>query len=78
MIKFEKVFKKARKHYLKGHKVRTKIYRIFMKLFYQCDIPPSANISDSVYFCHNAFGVVINPNSIIMGGGSTPTLCNNR
>lgn len=39
-----------------------------MKLIYQCDISPSTEISDTTYFCHNAFGVVINPNSIIRGG----------
>lgn len=41
MKKFEKVFKKARIHYLKGHVLRSKFYRIFMKLYYQCDIPPN-------------------------------------
>ena len=69
MIKFEKVFQKARKHYLKGHRIRTRIYRILIKTIYQCDILPSTDISENVYFCHNAFGVVINPNSIIRGGG---------
>lgn len=68
MLKFEKVFRRGRKHYLKGHTIRSKIYRTFIKLIYQCDIPLSADISESTYFCHNAFGVVINPNSKIMGG----------
>lgn len=73
MIKFEKVFHKARRHYLKGHIVRSKIYRILIKLIYQCDIPLSTDISENIYFCHNAFGVVINPNSKIRGRGN-PTL----
>lgn len=68
MVKFEKIFKKSRNHYLKGHVLRAKLYRVFMKLFYQCDILPSTDISESAYFCHNAFGVVINPNSVIQGG----------
>lgn len=38
-----------------------------MKLYYQCDILPETDISETTYFCHNAFGVVINPNAIIEG-----------
>lgn len=70
MIKFETIFHRARKHYLKGHKIRTKIYRIIIKIVYQCDILPSTDISDSTYFCHNAVGVVINPSAIIRGNNS--------
>lgn len=77
MIKFKEIFRRARQHYLKGHRIRAKLYRIIMKLIYQCDISPSTEISDTTYFCHNAFGVVINPNSIIRGGGNT-ALCNDR
>lgn len=69
MIKFEKVFQKAKKHYIKGHKIRAKMYRFLIKIFYQCDIPLSTDISENTYFCHNAFGVVINPNAIILWGG---------
>lgn len=71
MIKFEKLFHRGRKHYLYGHTLRSKIYRILIKLIYQCDIPLSTDISENTYFCHNAFGVVINPNSKIMGGGNS-------
>ena len=71
MIKFEKLFHRGRKHYLQGHIIRSKIYRVLIKLIYQCDIPLAAEISENTYFCHNAFGVVINPNSKIMGGGNS-------
>lgn len=67
-MRFEKVFLKARNHYLKGHAIRAKAYKIFLKLYCQCEILPSTDISDSVYFCHNAFGVVINPNAVIKKG----------
>lgn len=67
-MKFEKIFYKGRMHYLKGHKIRAKLYRIFCKVSFQCDIPFQADISETVYFCHNAFGVVINPHAQIMGG----------
>lgn len=69
MKKFEKVFRKGRKHYLKGHRIIAKAYRICMRVFYQCDIPLSTDIAEDVYFCHNAFGVVINPNAVIHAGG---------
>ena len=36
-----------------------------MRVFYQCDIPLATSIAESVYFNHNAFGVVINPKSVI-------------
>lgn len=70
-IKFENVFRKGRDHYLKGHNLRRKVYSVFCKLYFQCDIPFQTDIADSTYFCHNAFGVVINPNSKIWGGGNT-------
>lgn len=67
MIKFEKFFYRARSHYLKGHCKRARFYSLLMRLIYQCDIPPSTDISENVYFCHNTFGVVINPNAKIGG-----------
>lgn len=38
-----------------------------MRAVYSMDIPPSVNMKD-VYVCHNGFGIVINPNSVIGGG----------
>ena len=67
-MKFEKVFHKGRVHYLKGHKLRSKLYYVFCRLFFHCDIPPGTEIAESVYFCHNAFGVVINHCAKIGGG----------
>lgn len=45
-----------------------KIIKFFCKIVFQCDIPYAADIDSTVYFCHNAFGVVINPTAIIRGG----------
>lgn len=70
-MKFEKVFHKGREHFLKNHKIRSKIYEFICHMFFHCDIPLKTDIDKSVYFCHNAFGVIINPNAKIMGGGNT-------
>ena len=67
-MKFEKVFHKGREHFLKGHKFRCKLYAFVCRILFHCDIPFKTDIDKSVYFCHNAFGVIINPNAKIMGG----------
>ena len=72
-MKFEKVYHigKAlygRKCYILAHLIKT-----FSKIYFQCDIPYEAKIDEDVYFCHNAFGVVINPSAIIGGGRSSNT-----
>lgn len=67
-MKFEKVFHKGRMHYLKRHKLRSKLYSAFCRFYFHCDIPLRTEIAESVYFCHNAFGVVINPYAKIAGG----------
>ena len=41
---------------------------MFCKLYFQCDIPFEADIDEPVHFCHNAFGVVINPNAKLEKG----------
>ena len=41
---------------------------MFCKLYFQCDIPFETDIDETVYFCHNAFGVVINPNAKLEKG----------
>lgn len=42
-----------------------KIIRMFNRVIFSCDIPPEANIDESVVFAHHGLGVVINPNSKI-------------
>ena len=69
-MKFEKYYHKWKKHYLKGHKLRARLFGRLLRYMFICDIPFEAHIDKDVYFCHNAFGVVINPYSSI-GGGST-------
>lgn len=42
------------------------LYRM-IRWYYHCDIPYSLNLK-GVYFCHNGFGIVINPNASIGEG----------
>ena len=67
-MKFESVYRKGKKQYEKGHKMIARVMRRINRIVFQCDIPFEAIIDDDVYFCHNAFGVVINPASTIRGG----------
>lgn len=67
---FQKIFHIGNRFYKNNYKILSKLCRVWCKIVYQCDIPMNANISEDVYFCHNAFGVVINPNSFV-GGGTT-------
>lgn len=67
-MKFERVFQRGRRHYLKEHFLRARLYQVFCRLYFHCDIPFRTEIAEGVYFCHNAFGVVINSNAKLMGG----------
>lgn len=66
-MKFEKI-------YWIGRKVNScspilgKIIKNLTRVCFHCDIPYDIEMDKSVYFCHNAFGVVINKTSRIMGG----------
>ena len=62
----------------KKHYFISKLIHGLLRLFRQCDISMSADIDDSVYFCHKAFGVIINPNCKIGGGHNYSTLCDFR
>ena len=67
-MKFETFYHKGKTHFNNNHTVIAKIYRLICKVCFNCDIPFQASIPRDVYFCHNAFGVVINPNVTIGGG----------
>ena len=69
-MKFEKLYHKGKSLYQKGHKISAKLIKVFCKICFQCEIPYEAEIDDDVYFCHNAFGVVINPAAKMRGGGT--------
>lgn len=69
-MKFEKYFLKGKYHISHGHVFRAKMYKLFCKVIFQCDIPFETCMDSDVYFCHNAFGVVINPLAKI-GSGTT-------
>lgn len=78
-MKFVKLYHKGKNLYKKGHKASAKLVKAFCKICFHCDIPYEADIDDDVYFCHNAFGVVINPTAKICGGGDSYTaFCDNR
>lgn len=50
------------------HKMLAKCCKTLLRVLYQCDVPFNSNIDEGVYFCHDAFGVVINPNARIRSG----------
>ena len=77
-MKFEGFYHRGKKHFEKEHRIRAKLYRIMCKVCFNCDIPFQANIDHDVYFCHNAFGVVINPAVTIGGGYYNSTWSYNR
>lgn len=64
-MKFENIYHRWKK---KCH--FTKLRKHFIRIMFGCDIPFEARIDKDVVFCHNAFGVVINPRTIVHGGGT--------
>ena len=77
-MKFENYYHKWKKHGKCGHTLRAKAYKHLLRVMFQCDIPFEAEIDRDVHFCHNAFGVVINPQAVIRGGYYDTALCDNR
>lgn len=66
-MKFNTVYRFGKKLY-KRCSFLGKVVKLFSKIVFQCDIPYEADIDSTVYFCHNAFGVVINPAVVIRRG----------
>ena len=64
----ENLFRKARKHYLKGHTRIATLYRFILRLSCSCDVFPQTQIAENVRFQHNLLGCVIHPGSIIDEG----------
>ena len=73
-MKFEKVFKIGHSLYRSNHKILAHVIQGFIRLRFNCDIPVQTEIAPDAYFCHNAFGVVINP-AAKLGGGTTIQHC---
>lgn len=65
---FHELFHFGQRMYRKKHRCIAKCVRILMRIIYQCDIKLETDIAKDVYFCHDAFGIVINPRSAIQGG----------
>lgn len=59
---FSGLWYKGKKHYDSKHYLRTKIYRIVLRICFNNDIPFQIDVGDGVHFNHNGFGIVINPN----------------
>ena len=72
-MKFEKVFRAGHKLYTSNHKILAQLIQGFTRFRYNCDIPVQTEIAPDTYFCHNAFGVVINPRAKM--GGTTIQHC---
>ena len=68
IMKFEKIFRVGNKLYTSNHKFLARLVQGFTRFRYNCDIPVQTEIAPDTYFCHNAFGVVINPRAKIGGG----------
>lgn len=66
-MKFENFFQIGHGLYISNHKMLVHIVKGYIKFRYYCDIPVRAEIAPDAYFCHNAFGVVINLCSKIGG-----------
>ena len=64
-MNFNSLYFKGKLYSQNGHNLIARIYRFIIKVYYHCDIPFQTNIDPTVHFCHNAFGVVINPNARI-------------
>lgn len=69
MNRFNKLIQRQHAFYIGGGicKIISKILIRLIRWYYHCDIPASINIK-GVYFCHQGFGIVINPNAIIGEG----------
>lgn len=76
MMTFMRLYRKGKSFYLKKHYAIAKVIKALCRIYYHCDIPYEAEIADDVYFCHNAFDVVINPTAKIGGGYYYSALCN--
>lgn len=64
-MEFGKLYFRAKR--LRKNILISKIYKLISRCCFTCDIPLEADIDDTVYFCHSAFGTVINPNAKIGG-----------
>ena len=60
-----KLYKAARKAYLKKIPLLPKILCRLIRLFYACEIPYTADIDFSVEFAHNGLGCVIGHRAVI-------------
>lgn len=65
MNKIIKLYKRSRKFYLKKILFLAVIIKKYIRFVYSCEIPFTADISDTVVFAHNGLGVVINSSTKI-------------
>lgn len=69
MNRFNRIIQKEYTLYKGGmlSKLLCIILNKLVRWYYHCDIPYSLNLNN-VYFCHNGFGIVINPHARIGEG----------
>lgn len=68
-MRFHKIYHLGKSACNRGLKIFPKICTIILRVFYCCDISLKAQIDESVWFCHDGFGIVINPR-VFVGEGT--------
>ena len=66
---FNKLFHYGQRANKNGWGFRRRICKYLLRIIYQCEIDLAADIDETVEFCHNGFGIVVNARSKI--GGET-------
>ena len=74
-MNFHKIFHYGQKANRNGNKLIVKLCKFIMRVYYNCDIDFSAQIDESVWLCHNGFGIVINPKVVVGGGDDDTAFC---
>ena len=64
---FNKLFHYGQKASKNGWKFRRRVCKYLLRIIYQCEIDLAADIDETVEFCHNGFGIVVNARSKIGG-----------
>lgn len=73
-MEFHKILHCGQKASKKNWVLIRKICRFILRARYQSEIDLAADIDKTVYFCHQGFGIVINPR-VKIGGGTCIQHC---
>ncbi len=61
----DRVYTIYKKMHCTQNKVVRKLFEVYLRVIYACDIPAETMIGENCRFPHNVLGVVIHPHSII-------------